>query len=56
MLIWGDDIAVSYGLAQHKGYGTPLHLKALRSLGPSPIHRMSFAPCAQVQMTGVASA
>lgn len=36
-----------YGLAQHKGYGTALHLAALRHHGPSRIHRMSFAPCAQ---------
>lgn len=36
-----------YGLAQHKGYGTPAHLAALRRLGPSALHRMSFAPCAQ---------
>ncbi|MGB0954477.1 MAG: ribonuclease HII [Panacagrimonas sp.] len=34
-----------YGLAQHKGYPTPAHRKALRELGASPIHRMSFAPC-----------
>ena len=33
-----------YGLATHKGYGTAVHLKALRELGPSPIHRRSFAP------------
>jgi ribonuclease HII len=36
-----------YGLAKHKGYGTPLHLKALHEQGPSTIHRMSFAPCAR---------
>lgn len=36
-----------YGFAQHKGYGTGLHLQALRHLGPSMQHRMSFAPCAQ---------
>lgn len=35
-----------YGFAQHKGYGTPVHLAALRRLGPSPQHRMGFAPCA----------
>ncbi len=35
-----------YGLAQHKGYGTAVHLAALRAIGPSVIHRMSFAPCA----------
>jgi ribonuclease HII len=33
-----------YGLAQHQGYPTPAHLEALRRLGPSPIHRRSFAP------------
>jgi len=33
-----------YGLAAHKGYGTAAHLDALRTLGPSPIHRRSFAP------------
>ena len=33
-----------YGLAQHKGYGTPIHLEALRRLGPTPLHRFSFAP------------
>lgn len=38
-----------YGFSQHKGYGTPMHLEALRRLGPSPIHRRSFAPCSQGQ-------
>jgi len=33
-----------YGFATHKGYGTQEHLDALRSLGPSPWHRLSFAP------------
>lgn len=33
-----------YGLAGHKGYGTASHMEALRHLGPSPQHRMSFAP------------
>ncbi|MCG5500080.1 ribonuclease HII [Ectothiorhodospira lacustris] len=33
-----------YGLAGHKGYPTPVHLEALARLGPSPCHRMSFAP------------
>ncbi len=33
-----------YGFAQHKGYGTAEHLAALERLGPSPIHRRSFAP------------
>jgi len=34
-----------YGLAQHKGYATQAHRLALQRLGPSPIHRLSFAPC-----------
>lgn len=33
-----------YGLASHKGYPTPQHFKALKSLGASPIHRRSFGP------------
>lgn len=33
-----------YGLAQHKGYGTPEHLEALQRLGPCPIHRKTFDP------------
>lgn len=31
-----------YGLAVHKGYGTAVHLEALRRLGPSPVHRLTF--------------
>lgn len=34
-----------YGFQNHKGYGTKLHFEKLRIFGPSPIHRMSFAPC-----------
>jgi ribonuclease HII len=37
----------AYGLARHKGYGTPQHLSALQQHGPCAIHRMSFAPCAR---------
>ncbi|MBL4583877.1 MAG: ribonuclease HII [Pseudomonadales bacterium] len=33
-----------YGFAKHKGYGTKVHLEALERLGPTPIHRKSFAP------------
>ena len=39
-----DLVYSGYGLAQHKGYGTPEHLEALRRLGPTPLHRNSFAP------------
>jgi ribonuclease HII len=43
-----DDLHPGYGFARHKGYGTKEHLEALRSLGPSPIHRRSFAPVAEL--------
>ncbi|TSC72080.1 MAG: ribonuclease HII [Parcubacteria group bacterium Gr01-1014_38] len=33
-----------YGFAGHKGYGTPAHQRALKKLGPTPIHRPSFKP------------
>ena len=33
-----------YGLAQHKGYPSKVHLEALQSLGVTPIHRRSYAP------------
>lgn len=36
-----------YGFADHKGYGTPAHLAALKKHGPSPIHRRSFRPVAE---------
>ncbi len=36
-----------YGFEKHKGYATREHLSALRRLGPSPVHRRSFAPVAQ---------
>lgn len=35
-----------YGFAKHKGYGTATHLAALARLGPTPVHRKSFAPVA----------
>jgi ribonuclease HII len=39
-----DDMYPQYGLAQHKGYGTPEHLDALKRHGPTPLHRFSYAP------------
>jgi ribonuclease HII len=39
-----DAVHPGYGLASHKGYGTPEHRRALAALGPSPLHRRSFAP------------
>lgn len=31
-----------YGFAGHKGYGSAAHMEAIRKLGPSPIHRLTF--------------
>ena len=31
-----------YGFASHKGYATPEHQRAIKELGPCPIHRRSF--------------
>lgn len=33
-----------YGFARHKGYGVPEHVAALARFGPSPVHRLTFAP------------
>ncbi len=37
-----------YGFGSHKGYPTKQHLDALTKLGPTPLHRTSFAPVAQL--------
>jgi ribonuclease HII len=39
-----------YGFEKHKGYPTPLHLKALQAHGPCVHHRRSFAPVAQLTL------
>lgn len=44
LIIEADMLYPGYGFALHKGYGTSVHMTALRKLGPSPIHRMSFRP------------
>lgn len=38
-----DAVFPAYHLASNKGYGSPRHLAALERLGPSPLHRRSFA-------------
>ena len=39
-----------YGWERNKGYGSKEHLEALRQHGPTPLHRRSFAPVAQMEM------
>lgn len=39
-----------YGWERNAGYGTREHMEALRRHGPSPHHRRSFAPVAQMEL------
>ena len=39
-----------YGLASHKGYSTPEHLRALEEHGPTPLHRMTYEPVRRVMV------
>jgi ribonuclease HII len=48
MMVEFDQVYPGYGFAQHKGYGTGEHISCLRKLGPSPIHRLYFAPVRNV--------
>jgi len=43
-----DKVYPGYDLARHKGYATGEHIFHLKQLGPSPIHRLSFAPVRNV--------
>lgn len=44
-----DRVYPGYGMAGHKGYPTAVHLEALSRLGPTPIHRRSFAPVRELK-------
>ena len=44
-----SEVYPRYGFERHKGYGTKVHLNALETYGPCPIHRQSFAPVRQAQ-------
>jgi ribonuclease HII len=39
-----EPVFAGYGLAAHKGYPTVAHREALKRLGPSRLHRKTFAP------------
>ncbi len=43
MEVW-DRVFPEYGLAHHKGYCTPEHARAIETLGPTPLHRLTFEP------------
>lgn len=42
LMVEYDKVFPGYGFASNKGYGTKVHIAALRELGPTPIHRKSF--------------
>jgi ribonuclease HII len=42
MMVEYDSLYPGYGFASNKGYGSAAHIAALRTLGPTPIHRRSF--------------
>ncbi len=44
MICRWDPVYPEYNLASNKGYRSPKHLAALREHGPTPLHRLSFAP------------
>jgi ribonuclease HII len=46
-LIEMDALYPQYGFAQHKGYCTQQHRRALSTAGPAPVHRFTFAPVCQ---------
>ncbi len=46
-----DTLYPGYGFAGHKGYHAASHVEALQRLGPSPIHRRSWAPIRALQST-----
>src|SRR3546814_4965973 len=47
MMVEAASLHPHYGWERNKGYGTPEHLKALRTHGPTRLHRRSFAPMEQ---------
>lgn len=48
LMVEADREFPGYGWASNKGYGAAIHMEALRRLGPTPLHRRSFAPVAQM--------
>ena len=42
MMVEYDKLLPQYGFAGHKGYGSAAHIEAIKTYGPSPIHRATF--------------
>ncbi len=54
IMIAADRQYPGYGWASNKGYGAAVHMAALRELGPTPLHRRSFAPVSQLLLCNTA--
>lgn len=46
-----DETITGYGFGKHKGYGTKAHQDALRKLGPSSVHRLTYEPIKKLLKT-----
>lgn len=42
LMVEYDALMPGYGFASNKGYGAAVHIQALKTMGPTPIHRKSF--------------
>jgi len=49
MMVELEERLPGYGFGRHKGYGTAQHQAALAALGPSSVHRLSFAPLQRLE-------
>jgi ribonuclease HII len=48
LMVEMDGLYPGYGFAAHKGYHAEIHVEALRRMGPSPIHRPTWAPIRRI--------
>jgi ribonuclease HII len=48
IMVSADAVYPGYGWARNMGYGAAAHMQALKTLGPTPLHRRSFAPVRRV--------
>lgn len=42
LMVQYEEVLPGYGFASNKGYGSSVHIQALKEMGPTPIHRQSF--------------
>ena len=54
MMVALDRVYPGYGLAQNKGYGSQLHMDAIREKGATKIHRRSYEPIRSLNLPPVA--